>query len=246
MRFARNCLEAFAGKTFLKNSDNAPVFSTGSFRNSALEMDDSPAMSKPVTDGNDFSVQIERARQGDQAALGELLDRFRPLLRTRARESLGPALRVRVDESDIVQMACLAASDAIGQFAGESEPEFVHWLLRILGHKILRVVERERGAAKRDIDREVHGSAPLRNAAIHYSTPSQKAIRGEQRELLIQAIDQLPDGQREAVRLKYLEQATLSETARRLNKTEDAISGLLQRAITTLNRILRSQDTGDP
>ena len=194
---------------------------------------------------NDFQNQIGRARQGDRAALGDLLDRFRPLLRARARDSLGPKLQARVDESDIVQQACLSADDAIGQFAGQSEPEFVGWLLAILEHNLLRVVEREQGAAKRDVDREIRGSVPLRSASDPQTSPSRRAIRGEQRQLLEEAIEQLPDDQRDAVRLKYLEQATLAETAQQLGKTEDAVSGLLQRGIAKLNRTLRSLESGE-
>jgi RNA polymerase sigma-70 factor (ECF subfamily) len=70
-------------------------------------------------------------------------------------------------------------------------------------------------------------------------------MRGEQRLLLEQALEQLPEEQREAVRLKYLEQATLSETAARLGKTEDAVSGLLQRGMAKLNRILRNLESDD-
>lgn len=188
---------------------------------------------------------IDRARAGDRSALGRLLDRYRPLLRARAHDSLGADLRVRVDESDVVQQACLSAQHAIDQFHGTSEPELVQWLLQIVEHTVLHVVERERQAEKRAIDREVRGSGPIRNAADPQTSPSRRAMRGEQRQLLERAIEQLPEDQRDAVRLKYLEQATLAETAVRLGKTEDAVSGLLQRGIAKLNRILRGLESND-
>ena len=188
---------------------------------------------------------IDRARAGDRQALGRLLDRYRPLLRARAQDSLGADLRVRVDESDVVQQACLSVQDAIAGFRGTSEPELVQWLLQIVEHAVLHVVERERNARKRAIDREVRGSGPLQQVADPQTSPSRRAMRGEQRRILDEAIRQLPDDQQAAVRLKYLEQATLAETARRLGKTEDAASGLLQRGIARLNRILKGQES-DP
>lgn len=188
---------------------------------------------------------IKRARQGDRSALGHLLDRYRPLLRARAHDSLGADLRARVDESDIVQQACVTAQNAIDGFEGESEPQFLQWLLRIVEHAVLHAAEHERGAAKRAVDREVRGSTPLRQAVDRQTSPSRRAMRGEQRQLLEQAISQLPDDQQAAVRLKFLEQATLAETAHRLDKTEDAVSGLLQRGISRLNQILRSQGLGE-
>lgn len=188
---------------------------------------------------------ISRARSGDRAALGRLLDLYRPLLRARAHESLGVDLRIRVDESDVVQQVCLAAHDGIARFEGTGQPELLQWLLRIVEHTILRVAERERDAERRAINREVRGSGPLHQAADPHTSPSRRAIRGEQRRILEDAIRQLPDDQQAAVRMKYLEQTTLAETAQRLGKTEDAVSGLLQRGITRLNRILKGQES-DP
>ena len=105
--------------------------------------------------------------------------------------------------------------------------------------------ERERQAEKRAIDREVRESGRLQQAADPHTSPSRQAIRSEQRQLLEQALEQLPEEQRAAVRLKYLEQATLSETAQQLGKSEDAVSGLLQRGMARLSRILRDLETGD-
>lgn len=188
---------------------------------------------------------IQSARAGDRSALGKLLDRYRPLLKARAHDSLGADLRVRLDESDIVQQVCLSAQDAIARFEGSSEPELVQWLLRIVEHTVLHVAERERQAEKRAIDREVRESGRLQQAADPHTSPSRQAIRSEQRQLLEQALEQLPEEQRAAVRLKYLEQATLSETAQQLGKSEDAVSGLLQRGMARLSRILRDLETGD-
>lgn len=189
---------------------------------------------------------IDAAKHGDLAALGQLLDKFRPLLRQHTRESLSPAIQARVDDSDIIQQACLSAQNAIEQFRGSSEPEFVAWLVRILDHNILHVVERERGAAKRAVDREAADSGPIHSAPARITTPSQRAIRGEQRIILESAIAQLPDDQQAAVRTKYLEQATLAETAQRLGKTEDAVSGLLQRGVSKLHQLLKQRDVQEP
>lgn len=188
---------------------------------------------------------LEQAKRGDEAALGQLLQWSREFLRREAHETLGPQLRVRVDESDLVQKVCLAAFQQFAQFRGSSEGEYVQWLRRILERDILEVVERERDAAKRAVDREVSGSEPLRQAVDWQTSPSRRAIRREQRQIILEVLEQLPEDQREAVRIKYLEHATLQETAARMGKTEDAVSSLLQRGMKKLNALLRNRGLAD-
>ena len=195
------------------------------------------ANDEPATD--ELAEMLERAKGGDKSALGQLLDRYRSVLRTRANEWMGVDLQARVDESDVIQQTCLSVNGVIGQFRGTTEPEFVQWLLRILERNILDVAAHERQAAKRAVNREVAGSAPLHGAHDRQTSPSQRAIQDEQGRILEAAIAQLPTDQREAVRLKFFEQATLAETALQLGRTEDAVSGLLRRGISKLNDILR-------
>lgn len=188
---------------------------------------------------------LEQAKRGDEAALGQLLQWSREFLRREAHETLGPQLRVRVDESDLVQKVCLAAFQQFAQFRGSSEREYVQWLRRILEQDGPEVVERERDAAKRAVDREIAGSEPLRQAVDGQTSPSRRAIRSEQRQIIREVLEQLPEDHREAVRIKYLEHVTLQETAARMDKTEDAVSCLLQRGMKKLNALLRNRGLTD-
>ena len=129
--------------------------------------------------GDDVSEWMAQAQSGDDQAWGRLLEHYRPLLRDHAQQSLRAALRARVDESDLIQQTCLSAYRALAEFQGASEPEFRRWLLRILERNILQVVERERLAARRAVDRESPGSGPLRDVADRQTSPGRRAIRGE-------------------------------------------------------------------
>jgi RNA polymerase sigma-70 factor (ECF subfamily) len=183
---------------------------------------------------------LQRAVNGEAEAIGPLLDRFRPLLRARARESLPAALLTRIDESDVVQQTCLLVLRQFEQLRGRSVGEFVAWLLQVHQHNLLNMVEHHRGAAKRDIGREQPDAG---NAAVNLpgqlTSPSQKAVRGERRRQLEQAIDTLPDGQQNAVRMRFLEEAALAEIARRMDRSEEAVAGLLKRGIAQLKRKMR-------
>lgn len=188
----------------------------------------------------DSEVLLNRAFAGDMEAIGPLLDRFRPLLRARARESLPAPLLARIDESDVVQQTCLLVFRQFEQLRGRSVGEFVAWLLQVHRHNLLNMVDHHRGAAKRAVDREhADDGQAAANIPGQLTSPSQKAVRGERRRQLEDAIDQLPGGQREAVRLRFLEEASLAEIAQRLDRSEDAVAGLLKRGMAQLKRILK-------
>ena len=182
---------------------------------------------------------LQQAKQGHEAALSELLRWSRDLLRREARETLAPKLRVRVDESDLVQKVCMAAFQQFSDFRGESEAEYVQWLRRILQRDIQEVLDRERHAAKRAVDREVPPSEPLRKAIGRQTSPSRRAMRREERVLIQQAIDELPADQRTVMRLKHLENVKLSEIAAQMGVTEDVVTGLLYRGMKQLKPILK-------
>jgi RNA polymerase sigma-70 factor (ECF subfamily) len=74
------------------------------------------------------------------------------------------------------------------------------------------------------------------------TSPSQKAIRGEDAERLSRALAALPDDQREAVRLRHLEGCALAEIAQRLGRTPAATAGLIKRGMKTLRRELHRDD----
>ena len=65
---------------------------------------------------------IEKAREGDNVALGQLIDQFRPLLIKQAREQLDSDLHVRADSSDVIQQTCLEIHRDFQAFRGDGAP----------------------------------------------------------------------------------------------------------------------------
>jgi RNA polymerase sigma-70 factor (ECF subfamily) len=95
---------------------------------------------------------LRRARAGDQAALGELLELYRNYLRLQARTLIGSALRVRLDPSDLVQETFLEAARDFGHFAGNTEGELVAWLRQVLVRNLADQARRHQ-SQKRDTRR---------------------------------------------------------------------------------------------
>jgi RNA polymerase sigma-70 factor (ECF subfamily) len=191
---------------------------------------------------------LERALQGDQEALGRLLEAQRTALHRLAQRQLG-RIAVRVDASDMIQQTFLEAYRSFPQFAGSDAREWVAWLQSILDHKIAGAIRDHTLLQKRNVSRERslddsqgQGSPLKQELDAGHSTPSQKAIRGEEAERLAQALTGLPDDQQKAVRLRHLEGWALADIAQHLGRSTAATAGLLKRGMQALRRQLNRAD----
>lgn len=185
---------------------------------------------------------IASAQAGDDDAMGELLDAHRPYLDLLAQRSLSPEIRKRVGGSDVVQLTCLAVVRALSQANFESPDQFIAWLRRIHQNQVTDVYRQHAQTRGRDVANELqleHIDAP----DLFASTPSQRMMAAEAAAALSRAIAQLPESQREAIRLKYLEGLTVEETAETLSASKFAVAGLLHRGMVRLKDIFRVQDS---
>ena len=78
--------------------------------------------------------------------------------------------------------------------------------------------------------------------AIDESSPDQKAMRHEQILQLADAMEQLPETQRNAILLKYHEGLTLSEIGGAMDRSVEAVAGLLHRGLKNLRSRLGKED----
>src|SRR5262245_10274570 len=110
------------------------------------------------------------------------LERFRDYLRLLAGIQISPALRAKLDPSDVVQQTMLQAHQAFNQFRGTTAAELAGWLRQILARNLAAAV-REMGRAKRDVGRERSLEAAIEASSIRLekfladeqSSPSQRA-----------------------------------------------------------------------
>jgi RNA polymerase sigma-70 factor, ECF subfamily len=182
---------------------------------------------------------LSRAREGDRDALGELLDRHRPYLRMLALRGLDGQLAARVSASDLVQQTMLSAVRQFDRFAGTSPGEFVNWLRAIHEGNLVDTLRAHVGAARRAVGNEVPLDAIGSRADGDSRTASRRAMQGEDAVRLARAIDELPEDQAEAVRLRHLEGWSLAAIATHMSRTETAAAGLVKRAVAKLRERLR-------
>lgn len=107
------------------------------------------------SDAGEFQGRLQSARQGDLQALGQLLQWYSNYLMILATTQLDRRIRRRVSPSDVVQEVLLAAHRDFGDFRGNSQPELLMWIRRILINTLHRSFETHVKAGKRDVRREV-------------------------------------------------------------------------------------------
>lgn len=192
------------------------------------------------------SELLRDAMQGDEQALGTLLQDYRPYLRMLARRQLDRVLAPRVDPSDLVQQTCLEVHRDLPEFRGHHEREFIAWIRRILENSVRDSIQMHVSAQKRSLYREEradgrqggHAITPTRGIAEDQPSPSSRVMRGEKAVRLAAEIESLPEDQREAVRLRHLEGYSLKDLSSHFDRSESAVAGLLKRGLRNLRQQL--------
>lgn len=173
------------------------------------------------------------------------LEEFRNYLALLARVQLRPMLRGKVEDSDVVQQTMLEAHRHADQFRGTTSSEQAAWLRQILARQLANLArdhQRERRNVRREcsLEQAVEQSSARLEAwlAAEQSSPSERAERNEQLLALASALAILPEAQREAVEMRYLQNLSLNEIAAQMERTPGAVAGLLHRGLDTLREHL--------
>jgi RNA polymerase sigma-70 factor (ECF subfamily) len=200
-------------------------------------------------DGDMSTTQLViRSKEGDNEALGQLLDQYRGYLLMLAHRYLSDRLRRRIDPADIVQLTYLEAKRDLPAFRGTTPAEFSAWLRGMLKNNVATAVTRHITTQKRSLKREVN-TAPagdndsgdgawIQQLPGSTTSPSGVVIRQEAVVALFGALHQLPETQAEAIRLRYMEGLPLADIVERMGKSDTAVAGLLKRGLQKLRKIM--------
>lgn len=187
--------------------------------------------------------RIERAVAGDADALDELLREATPSLR--AQLSIDNKWNRSFDVDDVLQVTYLEAFLRIRSLERATLSAFQTWLRRIAEHNLIdaiRALERHKRPDARD--RVTSGSAGesartlLAKVAGSEATAGSRAAVNELLARMRGAIDELPASYRAVIELVELEQHSVADAARRLNKSPGAVHMLRSRARDRLQEVL--------
>lgn len=191
---------------------------------------------------------LTSAQAGDEHRLGELLQLYRNYLTVLATTQLDARLRQRVSPSDLVQETMLSAYRDFSQFRGNSEPELLSWLRRILINSLYHAYETHMQAQRRDVRRDVSldevnklldRSVTRLAHVLADKNPSPSACVSN-RERTVAMADQLAklrSEYRDVVVLRNLQGLSFEEIAERLGRKTGTVRMQWLRAIEKLRGV---------
>jgi RNA polymerase sigma-70 factor (ECF subfamily) len=201
----------------------------------------------------DTEELLNQAARGDRSAVDALLARHRDRLRGMVRLRLDGRLAARIDPSDVVQEALMEAVAKLPEYLAKRPVPFYTWLRRLAWEKLVKLHERHLNAGKRSVLQEQTVDLRLpddsvrnlaRRLAARASSPSQQLMHQEMCERVRAALARLPEGDREVLVLRYLEELATAEVAAVLQISEAAVKMRHRRALDHLSRLLEGLSHG--
>jgi len=172
---------------------------------------------------------MARAQAGDREAYRRLLEEITPYLRSLAARRMPN----RSDVEDAVQDALLTIH-AVRHTYDPSRP-FGPWLVAIASRRVVDGLRRRgrTGARESPLDAE-HETFAAPEANYHEAASEARALR--------EAVESLPPGQRDAIRMLKLQEMSLKEAAAASGMTVAALKVATHRALKSLRKVLGRQD----
>jgi RNA polymerase sigma factor (sigma-70 family) len=194
-------------------------------------------------------LTLRAARAGDAAANEALFRMLHGFLEAQA-PRYANLVRPEHSVTDLVQETELRLLERLAQFQGAAEAdanlaEFRDWAGTALFHVACNIY-RTRMAKGRRPDRppqpigatDAHDANGCADPPAAGRSPSSSARAAEAARLVCRAIEDLPEGQREVVRLFFFEGLSLAEIAARQGVSYDTVRGPFREAKNQLKNVL--------
>ena len=188
-----------------------------------MTVTDGPAL-RSGTSADADAVLVERARDGDAAAFGELVMRYRDLAIRVARVA-APA----GDLEDAVQEAFVKAWFALPRF--RTGAPFRPWLCRIVANE---AKNRTRSARRREALTLRAAARPDDRSRGAPTSPEDVALARDEAEALVRAMNDLKGEDRLVIAYRWLFDLSESEMAEALDVPIGTVKSRLSRAMTKL------------
>ena len=192
------------------------------------------------------------SRPSDTATLGRFIENHRLQLLAYIRKRLGTALGRKVEADDVLQELTLEALRRVEELSSTDRDPF-GWLCQIADQRMVDIHRRYFRAQKRSADREIGLEAPggdarqtpLINLLVASITSPSQAFSRDQKEFQLQEVlATLPEENREALRLRYVDGLATKEIAVRMGKSDGSVRVLLTRSLSKLQNLLGEGDAG--
>jgi RNA polymerase sigma-70 factor (ECF subfamily) len=202
-------------------------------------------MPQALSDSTQTRALLEQVQQGDHQALERLLAHYRPRLRNFVELHLDPAIRARVDPSDVVQETQLEVVKRLDDFLSRRPMPFRVWLRKKAYERLLNL-RRDHRRGRRSVEREV--AWPARSSLLlakpllaSGASPSKQLEARERTERVAAAVAQLAEADREILLLRHGEEIPFDEIACLLDIEPATARKRFGRALIRLQKALVDQ-----
>ncbi|MBI4288906.1 MAG: sigma-70 family RNA polymerase sigma factor [Chloroflexi bacterium] len=167
---------------------------------------------------------VRRAQQRDADAWTELYNGYVDRI---YRYTLARVRNTMLAE-DLTEQVFLRALNSISSFTWKGDP-FAAWLFRI-AHNLIIDFHRKPSSKEQSLpewDLPTSGADPVEMAETNITM-----------EMVLQEVDKLTPGQRQAIELRFIADLSIEETARIMGKNPGAVKALQHSALASLRRLL--------
>jgi RNA polymerase sigma-70 factor (ECF subfamily) len=189
---------------------------------------------------------IDRAKTGDNEALGSVFKYFEPTLKQFARAWIPFNIRAKVTVSDLVQDTFLHAHQGFAEFRGTRPAELGAWLRHILDNSLRNLARNYRSGRKRQIAMEREGwtereaqTSRTEQPLLTPLSPCETAIRHESDLDVDSAIARLDDELQNLIQLRFFQRKSFPQIGEQLGVTSEAARKLVNRAIQRVATTLK-------
>lgn len=189
---------------------------------------DFPSSPDTAHDGERWAAWMLLAQDGDRAAYHTLLQALTPYLRTIARRYLGRG----EDAEDAVQDVLMIVHGIRHTY--ERGRPFKPWLSTIASRRCIDLLRRRTHRLRHELATEYDAEAAPHGA----HGPEETVARQHEADTLHRAVAELPQRQREAIRLLRLSELSLKEVAAETDQSVGSLKVACHRAIKSLHNAL--------
>ncbi len=179
-----------------------------------------------MTIGETFPQVLAAAQAGDHAALERIYRDTVPLVLGYLRSNGAR------EPEDVTSDVFVSMVSNLRSFSGD-ERQFRSWLLTIAHRRMVDSLRRDGRRREEPVPVDELG-----NRMILLTDGESEAMSRLRSLGVIEAIDQLTEGQRAVLMLRVLADLEVKEIARIVGKPETAVKALLRRALASLERVL--------
>jgi RNA polymerase sigma-70 factor (ECF subfamily) len=175
-------------------------------------------------DFDEYAI-VEAAKLGDASALSALYEHYFP----KVYRYVASRLRASEDAEDVTEEIFLRIIDNVGSFAWRGLP-FGAWVFRIARNEVVSHVRRQktRGVSAQ-LTELIPDGGPDHTEQVEFALTFA---------MVREAIEKLPEAQRQVVSLRFVAGLSVAETAQTLKKTENNVKVLQHKAIAKLQTMV--------